>query len=312
VYFFYLLLLQYSKYVEEMSKVEGVKYSFFIDRLIVVLAYAAAILGAWASMVYFSEYDLWIKIAIGDFVGTVIIFAASLILRNSSMYDPYWSVAPLVILAYLLIVSGASLIDLRIILVSIVVLYWGIRLTLNWLKTWPGLKHEDWRYRKLANDTGAFYWPVSFLGIHLFPTILVFLGCLPLIPIIFADQTLLWTDVLGFIVSFAAIEIERRADNQLRSFRQNPYGKKVCDTGLWKYSRHPNYFGEITFWGGIFIMAFGLSPAENLYYGLGFLMMILLFVFVSIPMMEKRQMQKAGYAEYRKKAWMLVPWFRKG
>lgn len=294
-----------------MSKVVGVKYSFFIDRLIVTIGYVAAILGAWASMHYFSDYDLWIKIAIGDFVGTVIIFFASLILKNSSMYDPYWSVAPVVILAYLLIVSGASLLDPRIILVSIVVLYWGIRLTLNWLKTWPGLNHEDWRYRKLAADTGVFYWPVSFLGIHLFPTILVFLGCLPLIPIVFTDHPLLWTDVLGFIIAFAAIEIERRADNQLREFRENGRGKEVCETGLWKYSRHPNYFGEITFWGGIFIMALGINPSENLFYALGFLMMILLFVFISIPMMEKRQLQKAGYAEYRKRVRMLVPWFRK-
>ena len=294
-----------------MSKVVGVKYSFFIDRLIVTIGYVAAILGAWASMHYFSDYDLWIKIAIGDFVGTVIIFFASLILKNSSMYDPYWSVAPVVILAYLLIVSGASLLDPRIILVSIVVLYWGIRLTLNWLKTWPGLNHEDWRYRKLAADTGVFYWPVSFLGIHLFPTILVFLGCLPLIPIVFTDHPLLWTDVLGFIIAFAAIEIERRADNQLREFRDNGRGKEVCENGLWKYSRHPNYFGEITFWGGIFIMALGINPSENLFYALGFLMMILLFVFISIPMMEKRQLQKAGYAEYRKRVRMLVPWFRK-
>jgi steroid 5-alpha reductase family enzyme len=311
VYFFYLLLLQYSKYVEEMSKADGVKYSFFIDRLIVVIGYVAAIFGAWVSMSYFSEYDLWIKIAIGDFAGTVIIFLTSLMFKNSSMYDPYWSVAPVIILAYLLIVSGASLIDLRIILVSIVVLYWGTRLTINWLKTWPGLNHEDWRYRKLAEDTGVFNWPVSFLGIHLFPTILVFLGCMPLIPIVFADRPLLWTDVVGFIIAFGAIEIERRADFQLRQFKQNSTGNEVCDTGLWKYSRHPNYFGEITFWGGIFIMALGLNPSENLYYGLGFLMMILLFVFISIPMMEKRQLQKAGYSEYRKNVWMLVPWFRK-
>jgi steroid 5-alpha reductase family enzyme len=263
-------------------------------------------------MTFFPDKDLWIKIAIGDFVGTVIIFLFSLILKNSSMYDPYWSVAPIIILGYLVVVSDASLINPRIILLSIVVIYWGVRLTHNWLKTWPGLNHEDWRYQKLAEDNGIFYWPVSFLGIHLFPTILVFLGCLPMIPIAFSDQPLLWTDILGSLISFVAIEIERRSDNQLREFKQNSNGKKVCEIGLWKYSRHPNYFGEISFWGGIFIMALGLNPVENLAYGTGFLCMVLLFVFISIPMMERRQIKKEGYTEYRKRVWMLVPWFRKG
>ncbi len=294
-----------------MPKDQGVKYSFLMDRLIVVVAYLLAILGAWISMTYYGGEELWQKIAIGDVVGTVIIFLFSVVLKNSSMYDPYWSVAPIVILGYLIVISGISPINIRIYLVSIVVLYWGIRLTGNWLKSWPGLNHEDWRYQKLAKENGAFYWPVSFLGIHLFPTVLVFLGCLPLITIVFSDRPFRWTDLLGFVISFAAIEIERRADGQLYKFRKSSGKPIVCETGLWRYSRHPNYFGEITFWGGIFIMALGINPSENLAYGAGFLCMVLLFVFISIPMMEKRQMQKAGYAEYRKRVWMLVPWFRK-
>jgi len=294
-----------------MPKIEGIKYSFFIDRLIVVIAYLTAILGAWISMQFFPDQELWVKIAIGDFIATVIIFIFSLILKNSSMYDPYWSVIPIVILIYLLMLVGMPEINLRIALVSVVVIYWGVRLTLNWLKTWPGLRHEDWRYIKLSNDTGAMRWPVSFLGIHLFPTILVFLGCLPLIPIVFSDAPLQWTDFLGLIISLSAIEIERRSDNQLRKFKENPDQGKVCETGFWKYSRHPNYFGEISFWGGIFIMALGLNFSENLIYGIGFLSMIILFVFISIPMMERRQIQKEGYIDYRKQVYMLVPWFRK-
>ena len=295
-----------------MSKVEGIKYSFFKDRLIVVVAYLMAIFGAWISIQFFSDQELWIKIAIGDFIGTVIIFIYSLILKNSSMYDPYWSVAPIIILFYLFMVNGSPEINLRLIFVSIVVIYWGLRLTMNWLKTWPGLNHEDWRYAKLAKDTGSMYWPVSFLGIHLFPTIMVFLGCLSLIPIVFSESPMIWTDFLGFFVSLIAIEIERRSDNQLRRHKNNhnKSGSNVCAEGLWKYSRHPNYFGEITFWAGLFIMAYGLNTAENLIYGIGLLSMVILFAFISIPMMEQRQMKKEGYADYRKKVSMLVPWFR--
>ena len=296
-----------------MSKVNGIKYSFFIDRFIVVVAYVMALLGGWISMWFFPEQDLWVKVAIADFVGTVIIFMYSVLLKNSSMYDPYWSVIPIFILLYLFLAVDISTWHVRGILVAIVVLYWGIRLTMNWLQTWPGLGHQDWRYIKLAKDTGPFYWVVSFLGIHLFPTILVFLGCLPLIPILESNSPLEWTDLLGFIISFVAIEIERRSDNQLRAYKNSDMSSKskVCETGLWKYSRHPNYFGEIAFWAGLFIIAYGLNPADNLIYGIGFFAMILLFVFVSIPMMEKRQMEKEGYTEYKKRVWMLVPWFRK-
>lgn len=294
-----------------MAKPEGIKYSFFIDRMIVVIAYLMAIFGAWISIQFFPDQELWIKIAIGDFVGTVIIFAYSVLLKNSSMYDPYWSVIPIFILLYLLLATELSGINIRILLLSIVVLYWGIRLTMNWLKTWPGLGHEDWRYIKLAKDTGAMYWVVSFLGIHLFPTAMVFLGCLPMLPIAGSEASLMWTDFLGFFISLFAIEIERRSDNQLRHFKQHPGDSKICEVGLWKYSRHPNYFGEITFWGGIFIMGFGLDFSNNLIYGVGLLSMIILFVFISIPMMEKRQMQKEGFDAYRKRVWMLIPWFPK-
>ena len=123
----------------------------------------------------------------------------------------------------------------------------------------------------------------------------------------------MWTDMLGFVISIAAIEVERRADLQLRYFKNEKpaNANPVCDLGLWKYSRHPNYFGEISFWAGLFIIAFGLNLSENLAYGTGFLCMILLFVFISIPMMEKRQLEKVGYAEYKKRVWLLVPWFTK-
>ena len=296
-----------------MSKEQEVRYSFITDRMIVLLTYMIAIFGAWVSLQFFPEYELWLTIAIADIVGTVLVFISSRLFSNSSMYDLYWSIAPIIILFYLLFINGIPSHFLRIIMISIIVSWWGVRLTANWLRTWVGLRHEDWRYIKLAKDTGQFYWPVSFLGIHLIPTIVVFLGCLPLIPVVFSDVPVMWTDFLGFIIALLAIEIERRADNQLLKFKKESIqtSNQVCDVGLWKYSRHPNYFGEITFWGGIFVMAYGLNPTENLIYGIGFMSMVLLFIFISIPMMEKRQMQKDEYFAYRKKVSMLVPWFRK-
>lgn len=292
---------------------KGVKYSFATDRFIVFLAYLTALPGAYGSIAFIPDTDLWMKIALADLTGTIIIFSYSFPLKNSSLYDPYWSVAPIIIWLSILIAADLPLDRPRIVLTTIVVVYWGVRLTMNWRKTWPVLMHEDWRYRQLAMDSGKGYWAVSFLGIHLVPTIIVFFGCLPMIPIAFSDKLLGWTGIAGFLIAFAAIEIERRADNQLREFKKSASASngQVCDRGLWKYSRHPNYFGEITFWAGLFVIAWGLDPSANIKYGVGLAAMIILFVFISIPMMEKRQLKKEGYQEYRDQVSPLIPWFNK-
>lgn len=291
-----------------------VRHGFIQDRLIVVITYISAlVIGGW-SMQFVSEHDTWVQIGVADLVATVVVFVGSVLFKNSSLYDPYWSVIPIAILLYWMWLTDFPLNQPRVWMISIVVFYWGIRLTANWLKTWPGLNHEDWRYKKLAQDMGVLYWPVSFLGIHLFPTVLVFLACLPIESVVTSSEPLMWVDVLGFLVAFIAVEIERRADNQLRVFKAEISDKKssVCQIGLWKYSRHPNYFGEILFWAGLFMMSLGLTNDDYWIYGVGTLSMMLLFQFISIPMMEKRQLRKAGYSDYQKKVSRLAPWFRKG
>ncbi|MCV9386611.1 DUF1295 domain-containing protein [Reichenbachiella ulvae] len=286
---------------------DKIRYSFTIDRSVVIVVYLIALLlGAW-SLTWFE--DPWWQIAVADGVATVVVFVASRAFRNSSLYDPYWSVIPPFILLFWLI-QFEGVFHLRLMLTIAVVLYWAIRLTHNWLKTWPGLDHEDWRYGKLAEDTGMWYWPVSFLGIHLFPTILVFLGCMPFRPIAESDASLLWTDVLGGLVSLIGIEFERRADNQLRQFKSQGKGE-VCQQGLWSYSRHPNYFGEICFWLGVFVLGLGTETGSSWIYGIGVISMLLLFTFVSIPMMEKRQLRKPDYSAYQKRVSRLIPWFPK-
>src|SRR5690606_29437298 len=115
--------------------------------------------------------------AAASLVATVIIFAFSVALSNSSMYDPYWSVAPPALLAYWLTQGELSP---RLMLAGTLVLLWSLRLTWNFLRGWGGLAHEDWRYPHLRHKTGRAYWLVSFLGIHFFPTVLTFAGSLSL------------------------------------------------------------------------------------------------------------------------------------
>ena len=118
----------------------------------------------------------WIRLLLADVSATVLTFIFSLIFKNASVYDPYWSVQPIVILVGLAVGQRLSLIKLVLLLT---VLLWGIRLTANWAYTFKSMKHEDWRYRMLHEKTGKAYPVINFVGIHMVPTLVVYLCTLP-------------------------------------------------------------------------------------------------------------------------------------
>ena len=282
--------------------------SFFI----VIIAYALAIsAGIYVADISGYEGPL-VQVAIADVVATIVIFLFSLTLRNSSMYDPYWSVIPIVIAYYWMIYFPEQGNSTRQWIVFGLVAYWGLRLTLNWARSWPGLHHEDWRYEDLSNKTGKAYWLVSFSGIHLFPTVLVFGGMVPVLYIMSSDAPLNFIDYLAAFVTFGAVTIEWISDEQLKSFKRNNtvQGAFVKD-GLWAYSRHPNYFGEVAFWVGLFLFAIACST-EYYWTGVGALAMILLFALYSVPAMDERSREnKEGYADYMDRVSAIIPWFPK-
>jgi len=277
--------------------------------LICLLAYSLAILSGALVVVLTPGMSDLLRIAIADLIATLVIFIFSFVFRNSSMYDPYWSVIPIAIAVFWILQAGPEANLIRQVLVFSLVLIWGIRLTLNWARGWTGLAQEDWRYVDLAQKTGKAYWLVSFSGIHMFPTILVFLGCLPLIPVLSSTEPLGFGDWFAFVFTIAAIFIETVSDEQLKSFKKAPTGP-FLKSGLWAYSRHPNYFGEVSFWVGLFLFALGLNPSMNYWTGIGALGMLLLFLFISIPMMDKRHLKsRPGYEEYQRQVSGFFPWF---
>ena len=285
------------------------KYTRSQSFAICLLTYVLAILAGVVVVIWTSGMNDLIRIGLADIATTVVVFIFSFNFRNSSLYDPYWSVIPIAIAIFWIIQATGSPNQIRQILVLGLVIFWGARLTYNWARGWPGLHHEDWRYVDLSDKSGKMYWLVSFGGIHLFPTVLVLLGCLPMIPIMSDPSPLQLTDWLAGAFTLSAILIETFSDEQLRAFKKEPKGA-FLRTGLWAYSRHPNYFGEVTFWVGIFLFALGLAPSANLWTGIGALGMLILFLFISIPMMDRRHVaQREGYEEYRKKVSAFVPWF---
>lgn len=277
---------------------------------LVAASYVAGGLGAWAAIALYPGPSTPLAlVAVGDLAATLVVFGFSVVFRNTSFYDAYWSVAPMAIAPYLWFGFEGEAITARQALVTALVMAWGARLTYNWARGWTGLEHEDWRYVDMRKKTGVLFPLVNLFGLQLFPTVLVYLGCLPLLAaLVTGDAPLGPLDAVAALVTLGATVIEGVSDNQLRAFvKSRPAKGTVLDQGLWSWSRHPNYFGEMAFWCGLAL--FGFAAGERgawLLIGPG--AMIFLFVVVSIPMMERRQIERRPrYLDYKKRVSMVIP-----
>lgn len=302
---------------------------------LVALAYVVALGSAVGVAWLFRDEHPLVAAALADLTGTMVVFAFSAALDNSSCYDPYWSVAPVPLAVLLLVVPAWACIagadgcpalaqtaaepltagdaTVRAIVGTAIVTLYGARLTWNWARGWQGLHHEDWRYAELRDKAGAGYWAVSLLAFHLMPTVMVFGGCVSLYVMgALATEPFGPFDVAATALAIMAIGIETLADEQLRAFvRARPAPGAVLDRGLWALSRHPNYFGEVLFWWSLGLMALAAAPRAWWTFA-GPLAITLLFVSVSIPLIERRMLARhPGYAERAKRVSALVPWVPK-
>lgn len=260
---------------------------------ILLIYILAMVLGIAATFVFPAENALY-KVAIADFVATVVVFIFSMVYKNSSVYDPYWSVVPIFIILYWIINSGSllELEPLKLILAGLIII-WGMRLTVNWLLRWNNLEDEDWRYKDIQKKTGKFYWPVSFVGIHLMPTIWVFMGMVPVYYAIYSPMALTqFISVFAISITVFAIWLEATADNQLRHHLITRTNKNErMKKGVWAIIAYPNYVGEMLFWWGLYLfaLAFNLNSWWTIF---GPLSITFLFIFISIPLMKKRLANK--------------------
>jgi steroid 5-alpha reductase family enzyme len=276
---------------------------------VVVLTYLAALALAIAVAAIMGRDAPILTVFVADCAATLLVFAASVAFANASLYDPYWSVAPPVIgLYWASALPGSPAVPARQWLVLLLVFGWGIRLTANWARGWPGLHHQDWRYDMLRESSSAPYWLVNLTGIHYFPTLIVFVGCLPLYAALAVGaRPLGFLDGLAFAVTAGAIALEGIADEQLRAFNRSKQSGEICTRGLWGWSRHPNYLGEMGFWWGLWLFALAAAP-EWYWSAIGPLAITVMFVAASIPMLERRSHdRRPGYAEHAQRVPVLLP-----
>jgi steroid 5-alpha reductase family enzyme len=279
---------------------------------IVALVYALAIAAAWLVWSQLDAHPHWALLA-GFAASMAVTFVATSWARNGSVFDPWWSVLPPVAALWLVGLAEGDAWTPRQVAVLVVVWFWALRLTLNWVVGWPGLHHEDWRYVDLKQRWPLPDWAVYLVAVEGAPTVFVWLGCLSLHPALaLGDAGFGWLDVVATAVGLGAVALELAADEQMRAFAATKKPGDLMDRGLWRLSRHPNYFGEISFWVSLWLFAVAAAPGVW-WVVVGPIAMIGLFLGASIPLLDERSTaRRPGYAAYAARTPALVPWPRRG
>jgi steroid 5-alpha reductase family enzyme len=248
--------------------------------------------------------------AIAVFLFMTLLWSISVVKKNVSVVDIGWGLG-FIVISFVTMFFNVSFVDRSYLLMAIVTL-WGLRLAVHIYLRSQG-RGEDWRYRGWREDWGdSFLWR-SYLGIFLRQGVLILVISLPVIFVHYSasSETLSWTDMLGALLWFVGFVVEILADYQLTAFRARPSNKdRILTSGLWRYSRHPNYFGEAVQWWGIFFVALALPG--GIFTIIGPLTITYLLLRVSgVPLLEKRYHGNSDYDRYKRVTSPFVPWFPK-
>jgi steroid 5-alpha reductase family enzyme len=237
-------------------------------------------------------------------------FIAAQIRGRNDIADVAWGLGFILVAVVSLIAGGVY--STRGLLVSGLVLIWGLRLALHIHSRNHG-RGEDPRYRKWRDEWGKWFVLRSFLQVFMLQGMLLFMVALP---IVFANtstyQPLGWLDLLGLAIWLYGFSFEAVGDWQLLKFIRNPDNRgKLMTSGLWRYTRHPNYFGEVTLWWGIWLMTLALPGGWLII--IGPLTITFLILKVSgIPMLEKPYEDRADFQEYKRRTSAFFPLPPKG
>ncbi|MGV6831905.1 MAG: DUF1295 domain-containing protein [bacterium] len=233
----------------------------------------------------------------------------SIYIKNVSIVDIFWGLGFVIVNAYYFL-TVESFTD-RQTLVLILVSLWGIRLS-GYL-AWRNIgKPEDYRYQQFRKDYGPErYWWFSYFQVFLLQGGLILIVSLPLLAININQSDINWLDYIAILVWCLGFVFEAGGDYQLAQFKKNPENKdKVLNSGFWKYTRHPNYFGDATVWAAYALFCIASGSYWQI---IGTIIMVLLIIKVSGVAMLERTLKdtKPAYREYIEKTNSFIPWFPK-
>jgi steroid 5-alpha reductase family enzyme len=237
-----------------------------------------------------------------------LLWLVSLALKNSSIVDIFWGIG-FVITNWIYFALTPDGFLLRKWLIGILVTIWGMRLSLYILwRNWG--KPEDFRYQAWREDAGSNWWWLSFLRVFLLQGVLMSIISAPLLAAQYrvVPVHLVLSDVLGLVVWAIGFFFESVGDFQLARFKANPTNKgKVMDRGVWRFTRHPNYFGDSAQWWGYYLISVSAGGWWTIFSPV---MMTLLLLRVSgVALLEKTLEARPGYKEYIEKTSAFIPWF---
>jgi steroid 5-alpha reductase family enzyme len=240
-----------------------------------------------------------------------LLWLVSLLVKDASIVDIFWGIG--------FVISGWIYYGLtpdgfvtRKLLLMVLVTVWGLRLAIHIGRRNLGKGEEDYRYRQWREEHGQRWWYRSYFQVFFLQGFLMWIISLPLLAAQFYGEPgrLTWLDGLGALLWLVGFYFEAVGDWQLTRFLADPANKgKLLTTGVWRYTRHPNYFGDAAQWWGFYL--FALATGSGWWTFISPLIMSLLLRFVSgVTMLEKNMKDsKPGYAEYVASTNAFIPWF---
>lgn len=240
----------------------------------------------------------------------IMVWIISVINTNASIVDSFWGLGFIVASIFYFYQTNQTSIVNQILL--FIVTLWGLRLSIYiTVRNWG--KGEDYRYQNFRKNYGPQrYWWVSFFQVFLLQGILLWIISVPLLATFYAAETSLNIfHYLGILIWIIGFSFEAGGDLQLMIFKSKPENKgKLLTKGFWKYTRHPNYFGDAAVW-----WAYGMFSIASGYYlpVLGSVLMTVLIIKISgVAMLEKSLIEeKPAYKEYIQSTSAFIPWFKK-
>lgn len=243
------------------------------------------------------------------FLYMLFLFLVALLKKDNSIVDIAWGGGFILVAVLTFFLNGDQ--NLRSLIVTCLVVIWGSRLALYiFVRHWG--KGEDFRYAKWRKEWGQWFVLRSFFQIFILQGLLLLIISYSVILINHSSKEGVGIlDIVGVLVWFIGFFFEAVGDYQLSKFKKNPENKgRIMKYGLWRYTRHPNYFGEAVMWWGIFLTA--LSVRFGWTAVISPLVITFLLLRVSgVIMLEKKYKENDEYAAYARETSAFLPWFQK-
>lgn len=229
-------------------------------------------------------------------------------LRRVDLVDAAWGLSFIAVVAALQLFAPS--LNGWVVIVDVLVTLWGVRLSWHIFARFRRSVKQDERYTEILSKWPAKYRAIqTFMKIFLLQALLSTIISLPVIVTHFSHPVATPIAIAGLIIWIIGFTCEAVADGQLRAFLRQSHGELMKE-GLWRYSRHPNYFGEVTMWWGVALIACSTPLWWVGLIGAGVITSLICFV-SGIPPAEARGKLKKGWQDYQRKTSVLIPWFPK-